>query len=400
MKNNTIFYRVLQLDKNIYGELVTDQSSLQKSIAIWLSGSIISTLAVTTFFKNLVEYLKEVVSQSSSQLPQEAMLDFQTLIIEVEEGFESINNVNSLITTQLFGFINVVVSVLIIFAVLKYFFRRDPNLVFLGIIYGFSSIPILLNAPILFFDSLALQGIVLVATSIFSLVCLGSGLKQVYMLRNIEVILLILFFWFFKFGCNVDAAIILAAGESLRMGFPKQLAEYKGSTILETTIETVSTFFEETVVVLGYENETITEKVDFKSAAILINENWEEGIISSIRTGLHHINHNKNYENVFIFLGDQPSVDRKVIEKLLETKHDFDEVMIPKYRYKFGYPVVVPKYFWNKLELITQDNTSDEIDSVFGEFDLINFFESSEFKTKSVNFNFLRPTDFDEQKDF
>ena len=103
MKNNTIFYRVLQLDKNIYGELVTDQSSLQKSIAIWLSGSIISTLAVTTFFKNLVEYLKEVVSQSSSQLPQEAVLDFQTLIIEVEEGFESINNVNSLITTQLFG---------------------------------------------------------------------------------------------------------------------------------------------------------------------------------------------------------------------------------------------------------------------------------------------------------
>jgi len=73
MKNNTIFYRVLQLDKNIYGELVTDQSSLQKSIAIWLSGSIISTLAVTTFFKNLVEYLKEVVSQSSSQLPQEAL---------------------------------------------------------------------------------------------------------------------------------------------------------------------------------------------------------------------------------------------------------------------------------------------------------------------------------------
>ena len=193
MKNNTIFYRVLQLDKNIYGELVTDQSSLQKSIAIWLSGSIISTLAVTTFFKNLVEYLKEVVSQSGSQLPQEAVLDFQTLIIEVEEGFESINNVNSLITTQLFGFINVVVSLLIIFAVLKYFFRRDPNLLFIGIIYGFSSIPILLNAPILFFDSLALQGIVLVATSIFSLVCLGSGLKQVYMLRNIEVILLILF---------------------------------------------------------------------------------------------------------------------------------------------------------------------------------------------------------------
>ncbi len=193
MKNNTIFYRVLQLDKNVYGELVMEQSSLQKGLAIWLSGSIISTLAVTTFLKNLVIYVKEVISQSSSDLPQEAILDFQTLIIEIEEGFEAISNVTTLITSQLFGFINVVVSIIIIFAVLKYFFRIDPNIIFIGVIYGFSSIPVLLNAPILFFNSLTLQGMVLVATSIFSLVCLGSGLKQVYMLRNIEVILLILF---------------------------------------------------------------------------------------------------------------------------------------------------------------------------------------------------------------
>ncbi|MBL6832941.1 MAG: hypothetical protein ISQ80_04825 [Candidatus Actinomarina sp.] len=193
MKNNTIFYRVLQLDKNVYGELVMEQSSLQKGLAIWLSGSIISTLAVTTFLKNLVIYVKEVISQSSSDLPQEAILDFQTLIIEIEEGFEAISNVTTLITSQLFGFINVVVSIIIIFAVLKYFFRRDPNIIFIGVIYGFSSIPVLLNAPILFFNSLTLQGMVLVATSIFSLVCLGSGLKQVYMLRNIEVVLLILF---------------------------------------------------------------------------------------------------------------------------------------------------------------------------------------------------------------
>jgi hypothetical protein len=193
MKNNTIFYRVLQLDKNVYGELVMEQSSLQKGLAIWLSGSIISTLAVTTFLKNLVIYVKEVISQSSSDLPQEAILDFQTLIIEIEEGFEAISNVTTLITSQLFGFINVVVSIIIIFAVLKYFFRRDPNIIFIGVIYGFSSIPVVLNAPILFFNSLTLQGMVLVATSIFSLVCLGSGLKQVYMLRNIEVVLLILF---------------------------------------------------------------------------------------------------------------------------------------------------------------------------------------------------------------
>ena len=193
MRNNTIFYRVLQLDKYIYGELVTQKSSLQKAIAIWLSGSIISTLAVTTFLKNLVIYVKQIISESSADLPQDTVIEFQTLIIEVEESFDSIDNFSTLITSQIFGFVYIFISVLIIYAVLKYFFKRDPNLIFVGVIYGFSSIPILLNAPILFFDSIALQGVILLATSIFSLVCLGSGLKQVYMLRNIEAILLILF---------------------------------------------------------------------------------------------------------------------------------------------------------------------------------------------------------------
>ena len=193
MRNNTIFYKVLKLDKYIYGELVTEKSSLQKGIAIWLSGSIISTLAVTTFLKNLVIYVKEIISVSSAELPQEAVLEFQKLIIEIEESFESINNVSTLISSQLFGFINVFISVAIIYAALKYFFKKEPNLIFIGIIYGFSSVPILLNIPILFFNSIALQGIVLLVTSVFSLVCLGSGLKQVYMLRNIEAILLILF---------------------------------------------------------------------------------------------------------------------------------------------------------------------------------------------------------------
>ena len=193
MRNNTIFYRILRLDKYIYGELVTDKSSFQKGVAIWLSGSIISTLSITTFLKNLVIYVKQIISESSAELPQESVVEFQTLIIEIENSFEFIDNTSTLITSQLFGFINVFVSVLIIYLVLKYFFKREPNLIFIAVIYGFSSIPILLNAPILFFNYIPLQGIILLSTSIFSLVCLGSGLKQVYMLRNIEAILLILF---------------------------------------------------------------------------------------------------------------------------------------------------------------------------------------------------------------
>tara|TARA_B100000683_G_scaffold265513_1_gene296558 strand:+ start:179 stop:772 length:594 start_codon:yes stop_codon:yes gene_type:complete len=197
----------------------------------------------------------------------------------------------------------------------------------------------------------------------------------------------------------MKAAIILAAGDSSRMGFPKQLAEYKGKTILETVVETVSNNIENTIVVLGHENETLTEKIDFKDSTILINESWEEGIISSIRTGLFYLGSDKNIEEALIFMGDQPAINSEVIKKLLSTKHDDDEVVAPQYRYEIGYPILIPRFFWSKLELITQDDIDGD-DSVFKNFELIDFFETSESKIKILNFNFLKPTDFDEQSDF
>ena len=197
----------------------------------------------------------------------------------------------------------------------------------------------------------------------------------------------------------MKAAIILAAGDSSRMGFPKQLAEYKGKTILETVVETVSNNIENTIVVLGHENETLTEKIDFKDSTILINESWEEGIISSIRTGLFYLSSDKNIEEALIFMGDQPAINSEVIKKLLSTKHDDDEVVAPQYRYEIGYPILIPRFFWSKLELITQDDIDGD-DSVFKNFELIDFFETSESKIKILNFNFLKPTDFDKQSDF
>jgi len=196
------------------------------------------------------------------------------------------------------------------------------------------------------------------------------------------------------------AGVILAAGDSSRMGFPKQLAEYKGKTILETVVDTVTSKFEEAVVVLGHENDTITEKLDFKDSTILINENWEEGIVSSIRTALFYLSENKEIESAMIFMADQPSVNNKIIDKLIKTKKKEDEVVISKYRYKMNYPIIVPRFFWNKLELLTYDNLLGEDDSLFKNFDLVDFFDSSEYKSKVVNFNFLEPTDYDEQKDF
>ena len=198
----------------------------------------------------------------------------------------------------------------------------------------------------------------------------------------------------------MNAGVILAAGDSTRMGFPKQLAEVKDKPLLELVIEKVNSYFESSTVVLGSENEIIEEKINFYNSNILINENWEEGIVSSIRTALFFYQEQKQIENLVFFLGDQPEVRDEVIIALQNNEIDNSKILIPQYRYKLGFPVLVPRLFWSKLELLTQDDPGEFEISAYKDFDLIDYFVSSEVKIEKLNFNFLGPTDYDEEKDF
>ena len=198
----------------------------------------------------------------------------------------------------------------------------------------------------------------------------------------------------------MDAGVILAAGDSTRMGFPKQLAEIKDKPLLELVIEKVNSNFELSTVVLGYENELIQEKINFYNSNILINENWEEGIVSSIRTALFFYQEQKQIENLIFFLGDQPEVKDEVIFKLQNNESHNSKILIPQYRYKLGFPILIPRQFWSKLELLTQNDTDEFQISAYKDFNLIDYLISSEIKIEKINFNFLGPTDYDEEKDF
>ena len=198
----------------------------------------------------------------------------------------------------------------------------------------------------------------------------------------------------------MNAAVILAAGSSSRMGFPKQLAEVRDKPLLQAIIDKVNINFDNSSVVLGSENEIISEKIDFKNSNILINENWPEGITSSIRTALFFYQNQKEINNIIFFLGDQPEVELEVIDSLNKDDHDGNKVLVPQYRYKLGFPILIPRMFWTKLELITEDDEIDEEKSVFQDFDLVDFLISSEIEIKKLNFNFLEPIDYDEEKDF
>ena len=208
--------------------------------------------------------------------------------------------------------------------------------------------------------------------------------------------------WFYYSWVNLimNAGVILAAGDSTRMGFLKQLAEIRDKPILELIVEKVNNYFEFSSVVLGFENEIITEKINFYNSNILINENWNEGILSSIRTALFFYQNQKEVDGIVFFLGDQPDIKNEVIQTMQNKDVIDSKVLIPQYRYKLGFPIFVPRQLWPKLELLTQEDSREIEPSVYKDFDLVDYFISSETKVEKLNFNFLSPTDYDEEKDF
>ena len=202
MRNNNIFYRILKLDKSVYNELVIDSSSAQRAGAIWVVSYLITILASFTLIRNFGDFLKTNLPLLTSGLPEESLIEITKAISELETLFDSAGLTTELTIALGTGLASALFGISFIYLLTKYLLRKDPSFFQILIIYGFSSLPLFLITPILFIDSIGFQGMILFFSSIYSIVCLGSGLKQVYYLRNIETILLVV-------GSTVASSIFL-----------------------------------------------------------------------------------------------------------------------------------------------------------------------------------------------
>jgi molybdenum cofactor cytidylyltransferase len=136
------------------------------------------------------------------------------------------------------------------------------------------------------------------------------------------------------------SAILLAAGESNRMGQPKQLMPFDQSTIVERTIDhLLNSPVSETIVVLGYKGEEIRKIIAGKLIKIAINPDYQQGMSTSIIAGLKQVD--KRARAVLIALGDQPFVNSQTITSLVEAFIVNNRgIIIPVYRGKRGNPVI------------------------------------------------------------
>lgn len=160
------------------------------------------------------------------------------------------------------------------------------------------------------------------------------------------------------------AALILAAGNSSRMGEAKQLLPWSNTTLLGNAIEvahraSVSKVF----VVLGAEAVRIQKALFSHSYEVIINQHWQQGLGSSISAGISGILHSGIKPNgILIMLADQPFIDAAYINLMIahfEAKEG--RIISTGYGSKMGVPAIFHNCFFDALQNLKGDEGASSL---------------------------------------
>lgn len=160
--------------------------------------------------------------------------------------------------------------------------------------------------------------------------------------------------------------IILAAGESSRLGYPKQIARYKDKTLLQYAIDAANgSKADKKVLVLGAFKDEIKKTFPGASIPNIPNPNWKEGMSSTLIKGLEYLQKINPVDQVIIMLCDQPFVDAKLINKLIATQAKTGKGIIASgYSKTFGVPILFGKAYFEELMSLTGDEGAKKIAAV------------------------------------
>ncbi len=148
------------------------------------------------------------------------------------------------------------------------------------------------------------------------------------------------------------SAILLAAGESKRMGKPKQLMPFGQSTIVKQAIDNLlGSTVDEVIVVVGHMAEEVIKAVAARPVKLAINPDYHQGMSTSIIAGLSLVD--SHAQAVTLALGDQPLINKQTINRLVKEFYNHDKgIAIPTYKGRRGHPIIFAiKYKEKLLEL-------------------------------------------------
>ena len=159
-------------------------------------------------------------------------------------------------------------------------------------------------------------------------------------------------------------AILLAAGGSSRLGRSKQLLKFEGESLIRRAARSLAdSVYYPVVIVLGAEYDRTLAEIDGIAVHHTLNENWQEGMSSSIRAGLERsLGIEPNLDGVLIALCDQPRISSEMFNRFAArfSKTNAD-IVAAAYDGIVGVPALFSREIFDELRSLRADKGARQI---------------------------------------
>lgn len=168
---------------------------------------------------------------------------------------------------------------------------------------------------------------------------------------------------------------VLAAGESSRLGSPKQLLVYRGKSLLQHAVNVaLQTTMYPVIVVVGANSDAVKKEIEGMNVYVVENERWREGMATSLCCGLAAVQKkNIDADGIIFMLCDQPFITPALLDSLLQQQKATGlPIVASSYENKLGTPALFHKSFFTELMKLSGDtgaaklikNNQEQVSSV------------------------------------
>lgn len=170
------------------------------------------------------------------------------------------------------------------------------------------------------------------------------------------------------------SAIILAAGQSRRMGQPKMLLPWGKATVIEHVITTfLNAGIEEIVVVTGGSRELVEKATAQYPVRRIHNNEYASGeMLSSLQCGLRGMP--DRVQATLVGLGDQPQVQESSVQDVVAGYQKSKSTLaVPSFQMRRGHPWLVARPLWDELlQMKPPESARDFLNRHAGEIHYVN----------------------------